>query len=656
MTAAELEATSDSETTTVVTADISITKTGPIIGIYSAENPVPITYELTVENRGDATARDVTLVDPLPVDPIRPGILGVTYVSAGPTSGSCTGVGSCTPDASSVSCSLGTIGPNESCLVTLQVLPLASIQGRTIENTASVTSLDDPDGETSDPWLTTIGLTGLPPEPESDLSLTKTAPSTIDPGQQMTYTLMVTNAGPATASEVTVTDNLPSGVSFVAASSSPECSLIDAATVECGAGILGNGEDATPDSATFQIVVTVSDTAAGSSLVNSASCNSNETQPNPCTATATTMVTSDADLTVAKVGPSNHESPAENPQAITYTITVTNQGPAPAEDVTLVDVLPVDPFSDLPGVVFVEALPVGVCNPGGDDVICSLGTVAAGEEVQVTLVVLPLQLIQGRTIRNHVEVSSPNDSNTTNNSADFDTTLTPDPESNLSLTKTGPETIDPGLLLTYELDVTNAGPTTATNVTVTDTLPSGVSFEAGSSSPECTLIDSSTVVCNAGTLVPVDGVTFQIGVGVSDSVVGGSELVNTATCEASEFQPQPCTATATTMVTGVVDLAITKSDSADPVTAGQLLTYTLTVSNAGPSTASDVEVSDTLPVGVVFQSAGGTGWGCAEDGGIVSCTRASLAVGPAPAITIIVTAPAEATTLRHLFIINYTVQ
>ncbi len=88
------------------------------------------------------------------------------------------------------------------------------------------------------------------------------------------------------------------------------------------------------------------------------------------------------------------------------------------------------------------------------------------------------------------------------------------------------------------------------------------------------------------------------------------------------------------------DLGITKSDSPDPVIAGNNLTYTLTVSNLGPSDdAATVTVTDTLPAGVTFVSATGTGWMCGAAMGVVTCTRSGLTMAgsPAPAITVEVT-------------------
>jgi uncharacterized repeat protein (TIGR01451 family) len=95
------------------------------------------------------------------------------------------------------------------------------------------------------------------------------------------------------------------------------------------------------------------------------------------------------------------------------------------------------------------------------------------------------------------------------------------------------------------------------------------------------------------------------------------------------------------------DLSVSQADSPDPVTGLQPLTYVITVTNLGPLGATLVSVSDTLPGGVTFQSAGGTGWTCSESGGVVNCARGTLAVGAAPALSIVVVAPGAATTLDN---------
>src|SRR4030095_3709847 len=90
----------------------------------------------------------------------------------------------------------------------------------------------------------------------------------------------------------------------------------------------------------------------------------------------------------------------------------------------------------------------------------------------------------------------------------------------------------------------------------------------------------------------------------------------------------------TTTVASVADLSITKGDAPDPVSTHAALTYTLDVANAGPAPASTVTVTDPLPAGTAFVSATGSGWACNQASGTVTCTRARLAVGAAPPITI----------------------
>ena len=97
-------------------------------------------------------------------------------------------------------------------------------------------------------------------------------------------------------------------------------------------------------------------------------------------------------------------------------------------------------------------------------------------------------------------------------------------------------------------------------------------------------------------------------------------------------------------MTASADVSIVKSGP-PTVTAGGSVTYTFAVANAGPSDAANLTVTDTLPAGVTFVSASGGGWTCTNSGNVsVTCTRPTLAAGAtAPTITVVVTAPAQAT-------------
>ncbi len=86
----------------------------------------------------------------------------------------------------------------------------------------------------------------------------------------------------------------------------------------------------------------------------------------------------------------------------------------------------------------------------------------------------------------------------------------------------------------------------------------------------------------------------------------------------------------------VADLAIDKSDADAEATPGETLIYTLAVTNAGPDTATNVVVADTVPAGTVFESASSTVGTCTESAGAVTCDLGDVAVGDMPTITLTV--------------------
>jgi uncharacterized repeat protein (TIGR01451 family) len=99
------------------------------------------------------------------------------------------------------------------------------------------------------------------------------------------------------------------------------------------------------------------------------------------------------------------------------------------------------------------------------------------------------------------------------------------------------------------------------------------------------------------------------------------------------------------------DLAVTNSDSPDPVVSGQRLTYTITATNTGGATATGVTVSDQLPASVHFDSMATTQGTCTRTAsgspktknGTVTCSVGSLAAGNTATITIVVTATKRGT-------------
>ena len=97
------------------------------------------------------------------------------------------------------------------------------------------------------------------------------------------------------------------------------------------------------------------------------------------------------------------------------------------------------------------------------------------------------------------------------------------------------------------------------------------------------------------------------------------------------------TATVTTMVSPQIDLAIVKSASPNPVIAGATLSYTLTASDLGPSDATGVTITDTLPAGVTYLSAASGQGTVSQSGGTVTVTVGNLNAGTTATATILVT-------------------
>ncbi len=131
-------------------------------------------------------------------------------------------------------------------------------------------------------WATRIGSFRFPSC--LDLSVSKTdSPDPITPGQSLTYTLTVANSGPATATGVVLTDNLPTGVTFISATPSQGTCSHSGGTVTCNVGSIANGASAT-------VTIIATPNTAGT-ITNSASVTANETDTNSSNNTATTSTT-----------------------------------------------------------------------------------------------------------------------------------------------------------------------------------------------------------------------------------------------------------------------------------------------------------------------------------------------------------------------------
>lgn len=215
----------------------------------------------------------------------------------------------------------------------------------------------------------------------------------------------------------------------------------------------------------------------------------------------------------------------------------------------------------------------------------------------------------------------------------------PIPSADLSVAKVDtPDPVTPGTNLTYTITVTNAGPTDAASVTLSDNLPAGTTFVSLSSpggwSCATPAVGSGGMVSCSLDPFPVGNAVFTLVVAVDPSVA--TEITNLASAFSPTPDPEPKNeiGVATTAVATSADLSVTKVDNPDPVAAGTDLTYTITVTNAGPNNAANVLLTDTLPVGTTFQSLSAPGgWICstpaAGNSGPIDCAIPSFVPGSA---------------------------
>jgi uncharacterized repeat protein (TIGR01451 family) len=221
----------------------------------------------------------------------------------------------------------------------------------------------------------------------------------------------------------------------------------------------------------------------------------------------------------------------------------------------------------------------------------------------------------------------------------------------LSITKiTSTPSVNLGGTCNYTLQVTNNGPSTASNVTVTDVLPAGATYLNDSGTGWTCNQVAGTITCTLPTLAVGPAAPITINTIAPASTTG--TLNNQATVSSGTIDTNSVNNTSAVAAVNVVASAavtIVKTTGAALAYSGQSVTYSLAVSNAGPTSALNVSVTDVLPAGAGFVSAAGAGWTCGQAAGTVTCTTPVLAVGAAPAISLVFTAPptATATTLSN---------
>ncbi len=567
---------------TTKSTDLEITLT------TSAKVPInsPLTYSITVNNKGSEPATGITLVDTLPT--------GVTFAPAQSNPG-------CSYDTNTnqVTCSLGELQPNTTASALVTVITPATVTMSTLTNQVTVTAnqadsnLANNTAEKSTQLSETVSKVDLKAEISTNLE-------TASINSALIYTVTVTNQGPDLANNVILTNQLPTGVTYDATKSASFCTN-NAGTVSCQ---LGTMEVNKP----LQVAIYVTTPGTPGALNFTTHVSSDDFDPtstNDMASKAINVANLQFDLVVvdAVANPSTGINIGSD---ITYTVTIANNGPTQAGDVTLTTTLP-------SSVSYISSTPA--CTQVEGQVTCELGNLNANANQEVVITARAVQI--STNISNTFLVNaSGQDTDSSNNSkgvtlgsivgqiADFVVTV-----------DDGSKTVLVGSPVIYTIMVANNGNTddSATlNINLT-----GKNITTG----KITGDNCGTGLSFTCQLTVLAGKSNEVTVEVTPNELGNITLA--AEAKGNAFDPNPSNnmVTKETAVSDKqIDLGVTVEAVPNPAFLAKNFTYTITVTNTDANNqATEVTVTQELPPGVTFVSATTTQGQCTQANNLVTC-------------------------------------
>ncbi|MFD2940004.1 PKD domain-containing protein [Flavobacterium notoginsengisoli] len=586
-----------SATVSLKPADLELTKS---VTPTSAAAGQQVDFTLNVLNRGPGNATGVDVQDVIPV--------GYTLIPGSVSTGGTYQVATATLEWKDLY-----LAANSNVNLTFSALvnPLGNYL-----NIAQITASDLPDPDSTpnnnvasedDQDNTEITFIG----PSADLSLVKnvvagnTSPVV---GSQVSFELVISNAGPNNATGVQITDLLPSGFQYVNYSSS--AGLYDSATGIWNVGTVDVGVSESlildvkvlPTGNYFNVAqVTASNLPDPDSTPNNDDGDQSEDDEDNA---VVVPVLPSADLSLTKTV--SNATPLVG-STVTFTIITTNSGPQDAAQVQVTDLLP-------SGYTFSSFN----ATSGTYDSTTGLWTLdilesSESETLQINAIVNPtgdyINIAEVTNSDTPDPDSTPNNGSTTEDDYGTATTTPIQQSSDLSLTKTvNNSTPLVGSLATFEIVVTNNGPQDNFGVQITDLLPSGYTF-AGFTASTGTY-NASTGLWTVGNLVNGDSETLQLIATVNPT----GNYTNIAEITAANLPDPDSTpnngstteddyATATTVpIPTSADLSLTKTVNNGTPLVGSQVTFSIQVTNSGPQEANSVTVTDLLPSGYTYVS------------------------------------------------------
>ncbi|MDR4171899.1 DUF7507 domain-containing protein [Bacillus nitratireducens] len=585
--------------TQVNTAQLNIQKSSSVQQAALGET---YTYSVVIRNNGTVLATNASFIDPIATETTF--VVNSVTINGTPQPGFDPNVGFPLPN----------IAAGTSLTVTFQVTVVAPSTRGAVLNTASATATFllnplQPPVTTTNSSNTTVVTIPLPPPGEVTATKTVNVAAGVV-GDVLTYTVLITNVGIIPVTDVLFQDVIPEGTTFVENSVTiggiqqlglnPEIGFTVVPLLNAGGNI----------TVTFQ--VTITEIPDNEVILNDAdvtfTSQPNQQEP-PITQTILTnlVVTT---INIASIFPLKlvDKEVATVGEILTYDVLIFNFGTVAATNVQFIDTISTG-ASFVVGSVSINGVPEPGLNPFNG---FTVPDIPVEDFVLVTYQVIT-SIPEGGTVVNFVDVTAtfavsetepPITETTTSN-----TTLTEINESGLNVLKSVSEPIVAvGDTITYTTVVQNTGTVTATNVQYSDVLPSSITFVPNSVTIDGVLQPGfnpnngfSLPDINPGGSVEV---TFQVTVVI---VPSNGTIANTANVTGSFIlvpgEPpvivnQPSNTTLTTVNRGRFN--VIKQVNRDATLVGDVLTYTVQITNTGTVTANNVQFIDTISAGASF--------------------------------------------------------
>lgn len=557
---------------------VNITKTGMATLIAGG----PVNYTIEVTNTSVADAKALVITDAVPA-----ALKNVTWNTT--TQGaSIIGTGNGTGNSISVTGNLPA-GAGNKIVISISGTLEAGFSG-TLSNTATATPAEP--GTSSKSATSTAQATRIPV-----LSILKTGPATITSGEQITYTVTVNNTGASDAMGLTITDVVPASIKNVSWTST----VGGAAVIDAGNSGSGNNLSVVADipaGAANKVTLTIRGTVDASfngNIVNTATATPSESTAVAVSSTATTTASRKPDLSISKTGPATLVSG----QNISYTIVVNNHSSSDAKAMVITDMVPVEVGTvTWSAVAAGTAIINGTANGSGNNISLN-ADLPAGTANNITITVNGKIASSYSGSLNNTATVTPAEAGAVAKSATSTTVVSRTPV--LSIQKTGPETISAGQQIHYSLTITNTGSADALLATIADAIPAGITNVNWTAISEgmANITGAASGSTNALSFVAnipaglANIIRVNIQGDVSSSATGA--LLNTATVTPAEPGTTPGSSTVSTTLKSVPGITLSKSGPSE-IAAGQTVTYTLTAGNSGPSDATNLSITDLVPM------------------------------------------------------------